>query len=147
MTETIEGSVPTKIIKRVLDETIDLADGEATEALQILLVATAHLLGELGADTAQIEMDGILMKITTERLIDEPQSASDVSELPCVNWNELSKRGLVFRINHEILHPLGLALSYNPDTGVSECAYISPDGGFQYSDGLKEVARANGWIK
>ncbi|WP_312156299.1 DUF7415 domain-containing protein [Lelliottia nimipressuralis] len=147
MTETIEGVIPTKAIKRILSEAIYLAEGEATEALQILMVSVAHLLGGLNADTAQIEMDGFLMKITTERVGDEPQSESDISELPCINWNEMSRRGLVFRINHEILHPLGLAVSYNPSTGTSECAYVSPDGGFEYSDELKEEARANGWIK
>lgn len=147
MTETIEGKIPTKIIKHILDEAINMADSEATEALQILLVATAHLLGELGADNAQIEMGGILMKVSTERVDEDSQSDHDVSELPHINWNEMSSRGLVFRINNEILHPLGLALSYNPDTGASECVYVSPDGGFQYSDELKEEALANGWIK
>ncbi len=29
-----------------------------------------------------------------------------------VNWKELSERGLVFRINHEIMHQLGLAVMY-----------------------------------
>ncbi|ENC41856.1 ASCH domain protein [Escherichia coli P0299917.5] len=34
-----------------------------------------------------------------------------------VNWKELSERGLVFRINHEIMHQLGLAVMYEPETG------------------------------
>ena len=37
-----------------------------------------------------------------------------------VNWKELSERGLVFRINHEIMHQLGLAVMYEPETGMSE---------------------------
>ncbi|HDX1952049.1 TPA: DUF3850 domain-containing protein [Escherichia coli] len=34
-----------------------------------------------------------------------------------VNWKELSERGLVFRINHEIMHQLGLSVMYEPETG------------------------------
>jgi hypothetical protein len=51
-----------------------------------------------------------------------------------IDWNELSKRGLVRRINSEILHPLGLSVFYSPDTGVSAGAMISPDGKWEYPE-------------
>lgn len=51
-----------------------------------------------------------------------------------IDFNEMSKRGLVERINREILHPIGLALCYDPDTGESEGAIVSPDGEWEYRD-------------
>lgn len=51
-----------------------------------------------------------------------------------IDWNELSKRGLLERINREILHPLGLAAFRNPENGQSGGALISPDGPWQYPD-------------
>lgn len=49
-----------------------------------------------------------------------------------VDWNELSKRGLIRRINEEILHPLGLAVCRDVDTGLSPGALVSPDGEWVY---------------
>ena len=147
MTETIEGKIPAQSILRIIELAAELADDSYEEALQIMLVGVAHLLGELESDCAQIDMDGIRMKITTERLSDASDIRHDAGELPSINWNEMSQRGLVFRINNEILHPLGLALSYNPDNGFSECVCVSPEGGFEYSEALQAEARAKGWIK
>lgn len=53
-------------------------------------------------------------------------------ELELLDWNELSKRGLIRRINTEILHPLGLAMNRVPETGISTGAYVSPDGLWEY---------------
>ena len=52
-----------------------------------------------------------------------------------INWNQASELGLIERINTEILHPLGLAMSRNPDTGFSESLYISDDGAWEYDPG------------
>lgn len=49
-----------------------------------------------------------------------------------IDWNQMAKLGLIIRINKEILHPLGLAMNRNPETGVSECAYVSVDGVWEY---------------
>lgn len=49
-----------------------------------------------------------------------------------VDWNELSRRGLLERINREILHPIGLAVFRDPNTGQSGGALISPDGVWEY---------------
>lgn len=64
-----------------------------------------------------------------------------------INWKELSERGLVFRINHEILHPLGLAVGYESTNGVSAGAFVADDGVWQYSDELVVKAKKNGWLK
>lgn len=64
-----------------------------------------------------------------------------------MNWKELSEKGLVFRINHEFLHPLGLAIGYESLNGVSNGAFVADDGVWQYSDELVENAKANGWLK
>ncbi|WP_420106925.1 DUF7415 domain-containing protein, partial [Escherichia coli] len=45
-----------------------------------------------------------------------------------VNWKELSERGLVFRINHEIMH------------------LVATDGAWNYSDEQMERAQQNGWL-
>lgn len=57
---------------------------------------------------------------------------SEEKPLELLDWNELSKRGLIRRINTEILHPLGLAMNRVPETGISTGAYVSPDGLWEY---------------
>lgn len=60
-----------------------------------------------------------------------------------VNWKELSERGLVFRINHEIMHQLGLAVMYEPETGVSGGAMVAADGVWNYSNDQMVCAKKN----
>ena len=60
-----------------------------------------------------------------------------------VNWKELSGRGLVFRINHEIMHQLGLAVMYEPETGVSGGAMVAADGVWNYSNDQMVCAKKN----
>lgn len=36
-----------------------------------------------------------------------------------IDWNEISRRGLLVRINREVMHPLGLAVARDPATGKS----------------------------
>lgn len=55
-----------------------------------------------------------------------------MGELKSINWNAVSELGLMERINREILHPLGLAMTRNPETGFSEGVLISDDGKFEY---------------
>ena len=50
-----------------------------------------------------------------------------------VNFNELSEAGLIWRINKEILHPLGLALSRNSD-GTSNGCLVATDGIWEYDE-------------
>jgi hypothetical protein len=51
-----------------------------------------------------------------------------------VDWNEISKRGLLERINREIMHPLGLAVFRDTYTGISNGALVAEDGAWEYSD-------------
>lgn len=53
-----------------------------------------------------------------------------------VSWNELSARGLLIRINKEILHPVGLAVFRDPKTGISQGASIAPDGVWEYDQSV-----------
>lgn len=53
-----------------------------------------------------------------------------------VSWNELSARGLIVRINKEILHPIGLAVFRDPKTGISQGALIAPDGVWEYDQSV-----------
>ncbi|MCE9969338.1 hypothetical protein LZ620_10050 [Aeromonas salmonicida] len=53
-----------------------------------------------------------------------------------INWNQVSELGLIVRINREILHPLGLAMTRNPENGVSEMLMVSPDGIWEYDQQL-----------
>lgn len=50
-----------------------------------------------------------------------------------INWNQMSELGLIERINREVLHPLGLAMSRDVGTGVSEKVFVSDDGVFEYA--------------
>lgn len=54
------------------------------------------------------------------------------SKFDMVDWNELSRRGLIIRINNEVLHPLGLAVCRN-DHGASPGAMVSDDGKWEYA--------------
>ena len=54
-----------------------------------------------------------------------------------IDWNKMSELGLIEQINTEILHPIGLAISRNPETGFSEAVLIADDGVFEYSPNLK----------
>jgi len=51
-----------------------------------------------------------------------------------IDWNEISRRGLLERINREIMHPLGLAICREVETGISPGALVSDDGPFVYPD-------------
>lgn len=53
-----------------------------------------------------------------------------------VSWNELSARGLLLRINKEILHPVGLAVFRDPKTGISQGALIAPGGVWEYDQSV-----------
>jgi hypothetical protein len=54
-------------------------------------------------------------------------------EIKTIDWNQLAELGLLGRINAEILHPLGLAISRNPVTGTSEKIMVSNDGKWEYA--------------
>ncbi|WP_103199377.1 DUF7415 domain-containing protein [Pectobacterium odoriferum] len=65
-----------------------------------------------------------------------------------IDWNEISRRGLMFRINNEIMHPLGLAVFRDPDSGVSGGALVADDGVWRYEENILAsvavaVAQAN----
>lgn len=49
-----------------------------------------------------------------------------------IDWNEIADRGLLYRINNEIMHPLGLAIMRDLDTGESRGALVSPDGKWEF---------------
>lgn len=52
-----------------------------------------------------------------------------------INWKQASELGLVERINTEILHPLGLAMCYDPSTGHSDALLLAKDGVWEYPEG------------
>jgi hypothetical protein len=45
----------------------------------------------------------------------------------------MSELGLIRLINREILHPIGLAISRNPEIGTSDEILVSDDGEWEYS--------------
>lgn len=52
-----------------------------------------------------------------------------------IDFNELNKLGLIYEINNKILHPLGLSLNYDPETGKSSGALIiEKDSNFEYDE-------------
>lgn len=56
-----------------------------------------------------------------------------------IDWNEISRRGLLERINREIMHPLGLAVCRITEDGTSPGALVSEDGPFAYPEGFDRV--------
>lgn len=68
-----------------------------------------------------------------------------VTSYEAIDWTEISKRGLLERINREIMHPLGLAVYRCVETGVSGGALVSPDGVWTYEeDSSQEQKPASG---
>ena len=53
-----------------------------------------------------------------------------------IDWNKMSELGLIYRINKEILHPLGLAVSRTVETGLSEKILIADDGAWEYNPNM-----------
>ena len=49
-----------------------------------------------------------------------------------INWTTMSELGLVERINREIMHPLGLAVTRDVSTGSSDVIHVADDGFFEY---------------
>jgi hypothetical protein len=56
--------------------------------------------------------------------------------LVTVDFSKLSQWGLIAKINHDILHPLGLSLSYDVNSGVSEGCLVAPDLYFEVPEDL-----------
>lgn len=64
-----------------------------------------------------------------------------------IDWNQASELGLILKINSEILHPLGLSISRNPETGFSESMIVADDGKFEYSEKLKAMMLSDDEIR
>ncbi|MGE7094718.1 DUF7415 domain-containing protein [Pseudomonas fulva] len=64
-----------------------------------------------------------------------------MAKLEIIDWNEISQRGLLVRINREIMHPLGLAICRTPETGFSPGAVVSDDGPWVYAEDLGTAAK------
>lgn len=54
-----------------------------------------------------------------------------------IDWNVASELGLIERINIEVLHPLGLAMTRNPNNGTSPYLLVAPDREFKYAPKIK----------
>lgn len=64
-----------------------------------------------------------------------------------IDWNKASELGLVEKINREVLHPLGLAMTRNPETGASESILIADDGVWEYSPEMKSTIKTDEEVK
>lgn len=63
-----------------------------------------------------------------------------MEKIEWIDWGEISRLGLLERINREIMHPLGLAVARDVDTGVSPGAMVSPSGAWRYADAAEPAA-------
>lgn len=57
-----------------------------------------------------------------------------------VTFKELSGWGLIYKINKEVLHPLGLSLTWHPMYKISLGANVAPDLVWEYPE---EMAKRN----
>lgn len=64
-----------------------------------------------------------------------------------IDWNKASELGLIEKINKEVLHPLGLAMTRNPETGSSESILIADDGVWKYSQVMKSTIKTDEEVK
>ncbi|EPX0535683.1 DUF7415 domain-containing protein [Vibrio parahaemolyticus] len=67
--------------------------------------------------------------------------------MKAINWNQMSELGLIEKINREMLHPLGLAISRSVDIGVSYCVFVADDGVFTYPDNFKSTVLSDEELK
>ena len=58
-------------------------------------------------------------------------------------FDRLSEFGLIYKINKEVLHPLGLALSREPDLNCSFGCIVAPDGIYEYTKETSELHEGN----
>ena len=61
-----------------------------------------------------------------------------MNELKVIDWNEISRLGLLERINREIMHPLGYAVCREVESGRSPGALVSEDGPWVYPDQVQQ---------
>lgn len=59
--------------------------------------------------------------------------------LKTIDWNQISELGLHERINREIMHPLGLAITRITADGTSPGAVVAPDQVFQYDPTITSI--------
>lgn len=55
-----------------------------------------------------------------------------------IDWNEISRIGLLERINREIMHPRGYAVCREVESGRSPGALVSEDGPWVYPDQVEQ---------
>ena len=70
-----------------------------------------------------------------------------MSENKTIDWNQASEMGLIERINREVLHPLGLAMTRNPENGKSESLLVADDGFWEYDPEMESGIISNEEIK
>lgn len=63
-----------------------------------------------------------------------------MGKIEWIDWNEISRRGLLERINREIMHPLGLAVARDVESGASPGAMVSPGGAWCYPEDVPPAA-------
>lgn len=78
---------------------------------------------------------------------DEIMNNVILPQLNVVDWNALSKMGLIERINKEILHPLGLSMARDTDTGISPFAIVSNDGIWEYAKDRPSLIKSDEEVK
>lgn len=64
-----------------------------------------------------------------------------------IDWNKASELGLIERINREILHPLGLAMSRNVETGTSDNLLVANDGIWHYDPKMKTTIKSDDEVR
>ena len=67
--------------------------------------------------------------------------------MPSIDWNQMSELGLIERINREILHPLGLAVSRDVETGCSSKILVAEDCFWEYATGMETTIIPDAEIK
>ncbi|HIH5019774.1 TPA: DUF7415 domain-containing protein [Klebsiella oxytoca] len=111
-----------------------LRNNEIDALVQFIRGRISHYQAE-GRASEELVNRSMLLALTEiqERRKADADPAEKINGLDWIDWNELSRRGLLERINREVLHPLGLAAFRYPDTGQSGGALISPDGVWTYA--------------
>lgn len=66
----------------------------------------------------------------------------DKKQIVAMDFGQMSDFGLIYLINKQVLHPLGLSLTYDPKTGKSYGVIIAHDLTWSYTTKTHNECRA-----
>jgi hypothetical protein len=78
----------------------------------------------------------------TSTSVESNEAVRALPKFDRIDWGEISRRGLIERINRAVMHRIGLAVYWDTETGSSGGALVSPDGKWCYPEDAENLPTA-----